>query len=352
MRPRTTVRAAMAATATAVATIAFAATGGAPAYAAAGTAPANSTLLPGHVFAPYWESYNGDNAATLSQQSGAKFLSAAFIQTASSGSCTAYWDGSTSMPIAQSTFGSEFSQIQSSGGNVIPSFGGYTADTTNTDIADSCTSVSSIAKVYENTITTYNVPRIDLDVEANSLTNTAGWTRRNQAVKMAEAWGRSTGHHVNFSFTMPVTPNGLTSGEDQILQNAVADGDHFILNIMTFDYYTGQTYEMAQQTETAAQGAFSELQSLYPSKTASQIWHMLGVTEMVGIDDFGAPETFTEADATTVLNWAKSKGIDMISFWAIERDNGGCPGVKGAGTCSGIVQPTWYFSQHFEPFTS
>jgi hypothetical protein len=27
------------------------------------------------------------------------------------------------------------------------------------------------------------------------------------------------------------------------------------------------------------------------------------------------------------------------------------PGTKGAGTCSGIKQPTWYFSHTFEPFT-
>jgi hypothetical protein len=29
----------------------------------------------------------------------------------------------------------------------------------------------------------------------------------------------------------------------------------------------------------------------------------------------------------------------------------GCPGTKGAGTCSGIKQPTWYFSHTFEPFS-
>jgi hypothetical protein len=41
----------------------------------------------------------------------------------------------------------------------------------------------------------------------------------------------------------------------------------------------------------------------------------------------------------------------MLSFWALQRDNGGCPGTKGAGTCSGLTQPTWYFSHTLEPFT-
>ena len=57
------------------------------------------------------------------------------------------------------------------------------------------------------------------------------------------------------------------------------------------------------------------------------------------------------ADAVAVLLWADRMGIGTLSFWALQRDNGGCPGTKGAGTCSGIMQPTWYFSHVFELFT-
>jgi hypothetical protein len=78
---------------------------------------------------------------------------------------------------------------------------------------------------------------------------------------------------------------------------------------------------------------------------------MIGVTEMPGIDDFGPDETFTQADAATIAHWAWRTGIGTLSFWALQRDNGGCPGTKGAGTCSGLAQPTWYFSHLFEPFT-
>jgi hypothetical protein len=77
---------------------------------------------------------------------------------------------------------------------------------------------------------------------------------------------------------------------------------------------------------------------------------MIGITEMPGIDDFGPDETFTQADAISVLNWAQTRGIGFLSFWALQRDNGGCPGTKGAGTCSGLDQPTWYFSHVFEHF--
>ncbi len=312
-----------------------------------------NTPLPAHVFAPYWEAYSGDDPLAESQASGDKYLTAAFLQTASAGSCTAYWNGSSSQPIASSTWGSDFSTIQSNGGNIIPSFGGYAADHDGTDIADSCTNVSSIAAAYESVITTYNVSRIDLDIEDNSLTNTAGYTRRNEAVAQVESWAAANNRSIQFSYTMPVTPTGLTSGEISILQNAKTEGATVsLVNIMTFDYYTGQTYEMASATESAAQALYSELQSLNPGDTSAQLWGLIGITEMNGIDDYGSAETFTEADATTVLNWAEQQGVSTLSFWALERDNGGCVGTGGQDSCSGIAQPTWYFSNTFAPFTS
>jgi chitinase len=53
-----------------------------------------------------------------------------------------------------------------------------------------------------------------------------------------------------------------------------------------------------------------------------------------------------------VENWAVSKGIAEISFWALQRDNGNCVGTGGQDNCSGVAQSTWQFSHAFEPFTS
>jgi hypothetical protein len=346
------------ATATAtVVTLGLAATGASAAPTAAGRLDHGSypyaRPLPYRVFAPYYEMYDtSTDLATLSQQSGARYLSLAFLQTATAGSCTAYWDGDTSEPIAAASYGSDIAAIQRAGGNVIPSFGGYSADTTDTDIADSCTSVPAIAQVYESLITTYNVPRIDLDVEADSLTNTAGINRRNEAIAMTEAWAAAHHRRIQFSYTLPTFPTGLTSSGLAVLQNAVADGAKIsTVNLLTFDYYLGTQQDMVADTETAAAGLYSQLQSLYPQATSRQLWHMIGITEMPGIDDYGPDETFSTADAVTILQWAQQQGIGLISFWALQRDNGGCPGTKGAGTCSGVAQPEWYFSHVFEHFT-
>jgi hypothetical protein len=309
--------------------------------------------LPQHVFAPYFETYDTSaGPAALAQQSGARFLSLAFVETAQSGSCTAYWNGDTSEPISQASFGADIAAIQASGGNVIPSFGGYTADTTGTELADSCSSVSSIAQVYESLITTYNVPRIDLDIEGTSLSDTAGINRRNEAVAETEAWAAAHGRSIQFSYTLPTFPTGLPAAELAVLQNAVADGAKITtVNLLTFDYYIGTEQNMLTDTESAASALVGQLQTLYPGESSRQLWQMVGITEMPGIDDFGPDETFTKAQALAILLWADRMGIGTLSFWALQRDNGGCPGTNGAGTCSGITQPTWFFSHVFELFT-
>jgi hypothetical protein len=120
---------------------------------------------------------------------------------------------------------------------------------------------------------------------------------------------------------------------------------------MTFDYYDGATHHMATDTETAASGLHDQLAALHPNLSDSQLWNMVGVTEMPGVDDYGPAETFTTADAPTVYDWAVARGINTLSFWALQRDNGGCPGSGASDTCSGIAQDTWYFTHTFAPFT-
>ncbi len=350
MRRFTPIWTGLAATAAAVVTLGFAASG---ASAAVGSGPARP--LPYRVFAPYFETYDltAGGLAAQSRESGAKFLSLAFLQTATAGSCTADWDGDPTQPIGYASFGRDIAAIQARGGNVIPSFGGYTADTTNTELADSCTSVPAIAAVYESLITTYHVSRIDLDVEADSVTNTAGINRRNEAIALTEAWAAAHHRQIQFSYTLPTFPTGLPPAELAVLQNAVADGARIsTVNLLTFDYYIGTAQDMLADTETAAAGLVSQLQTLYPDAAARQLWHMVGVTEMPGIDDYGTDETFTTADAPALLHWAERQGIGTLSFWALQRDNGSCPGTKGAGACSGVSQPDWYFSHVFESFSS
>ncbi|MEU5216844.1 glycosyl hydrolase family 18 protein [Streptomyces sp. NPDC020807] len=345
MRRVRSLRSALTAALTAVAALGLTAVAAAPSQAA--------SPLPEHVFAPYFEAWTGESPAALSAQSGAKHLTMAFLQTAAKGSCTAYWNGDPGMPVAPATFGADIATMQSRGGDVIPSFGGYAADTTGTEIADSCTDVNQIAAVYQKVITTYDVTRLDMDIEVDSLDNTAGIDRRNKAIKVLQDWAAANGRTIQISYTLPTTTRGLAASGLAVLKNAVANGAKVdVVNLMTFDYYDNAVHDMAADTKTAAQGLHDQLAQLYPAKTPAQLWAMVGVTEMIGVDDFGPAETFTLANARTVYDWAVSKGINTLSFWALQRDNGACPGGAAANHCSGIEQNTWDFSRIFSPFTS
>jgi Glycosyl hydrolases family 18 len=308
--------------------------------------------LPAHIFAPYFEGYTTDDPAVLAAASGDKYLTLAFIQTPTPGSCAIDWNGNTATPIAYSTYGKSIAEIRAHGGDVIPSFGGAAADYNGMEIADSCTDVATIAADYEQVITTYNVSRLDFDVEGNSQSNEAGIDRRNEAIALVEQWAACHHRTIQFVYTIGTNVSGLDVPDGEyVLQSAVAHHARIdIVNIMTFDYYDGQPHEMAKDTVTAATNVVGQLKTIYTHKSTEQLWHMLGITEMVGIDDYGPPEVFTTADATSVKSWATKTGIAELSFWALERDNGGCVGTAGADDCSGVAQTTWQFSHEFESF--
>jgi hypothetical protein len=309
--------------------------------------------LPAHLYAPYFETWTTDQITTVAQQSGARYFTLAFLQTPRKGSCTATWDGDATQPVSAGKYLSDIASLRGLGGDVIPSFGGYSADHSGTELADSCSDVGQIAAAFELVITTYNVTRLDLDVESNSLSNTAGIDRRNKALKQVEDWAAANGRTVQVQYTLPVEPAGLESDGLAVLQNAAANGTRVdVVNIMTFDYYDGVTTDMGAAAISAAQGLHAQLASLYPGKTSAQLWAMEGNTILPGIDDYPKKTEVTYlTDAQRLLDFAGTNGISTLSIWAIQRDNGGCPGSRDKNNCSGIVQNTWDFTHLLKAYT-
>jgi len=316
-----------------------------------------ATPLPAHVYAPYYETYLAPTTASIAataQQSGARYLTLAFLQSTGKNSCALDWNGNSAQPLNYYT--ADIASLRAAGGDVIPSFGGYSADQGGTEIADSCTNVSQIAADYESVITTLGVTRLDMDVEAKSLNNTAGVNRRNQAIAMTEAWAASQGIPLQIQYTLPVEQYGLDPNGEAVLQNAVTDHATVTsVNIMVFDYYiAGEgTVNMGQAAINAANNTHTQLAGIYPTLTSTQIWATEAMTMLPGIDDYPKKTEVTHlADAQAMLSFAQANGMNLLSIWAIQRDNGGCPGTRDSNTCSGITQNTWDFSHLLEPFTS
>jgi len=282
-----------------------------------------------------------------------KYLTLAFLQTSTAGSCRLDWNGDPKQGIAGGRYRSQIAELRSAGGDVIVSFGGFSADSTRTELADSCGSINHIVADYENLVTLYGVSRLDFDIEAKSLTYTLGINRRDRAITELEAWASANHYPLQVSFTMPATAAGLVGTGVKVLQNAIANHTRVdVVNIMTFDYYNGTT-KMGAAAISAAQGLHAQLAELYPTKSSRQLYAMEGITMMPGIDDNpNLAEVTSLANVSRVFAWAKSHGVDTLSIWAIQRDNGGCPGTNGSNRCSGISQSKWAFSHILEPFTS
>ena len=332
--------------------VAFAATeGGAPPPAATAAAAAG----PQHVYAPYFETWTPQSLVRVARSSGTHHLTLAFIQTPKPGSCTPTWNGDRSQPVTGARYRHQIAILRRRlGGDVIPSFGGYSADHALTEIADSCHSVKRLAAAYESVIRSLGTTRLDMDVEDRSLDNSAGIDRRNRALARVERWARQHGRPLQIQYTLPVEPSGLEANGLAVLRDAIRRGTAVsVVNIMTFDYYDGTTTHMGSAAIHALRRLHGQLHRLYPHRASRRLWAMEGTTIMAGIDDYPRKTEVTRLDdAVRLVRFARGHGMPLLSMWSIQRDNGGCPGTLGDDSCSGIVQSRWAFSHRLERFTN
>jgi len=317
---------------------------------------AAAAALPTHVFSPYFETWTTDSLTTIAQQSGARYFTLAFLETLSKTSCTLAWDGDKARTLTANpvSYASDIASLRALGGDVIPSFGGWSADQGGTEIGDSCKDVNTIAAAYEQVITTYDVSRLDMDIEGRSLTKPDGIDRRNKAIKLVQDWAASpaVNRPLTISYTIPTSRTGLPANELSVIQNAWANGVRLdIVQPMVFDYYDHQSTDMGDSAITAVQGLHTQLMQL-TGWTSAVAWTHIGATIMNGLDDQPKKqEVTTVQDAQQLLAFAQANGMTVLSMWAIQRDNGGCPGNTGANDCSGIVQNTWDFTHVLNAFT-
>jgi hypothetical protein len=331
--------------------VAFAATeGGAPPQAA--TAAATTGLQ--RLYAPYFETWTSQSLVRVARRSGTHHLTLAFIQAAKRGSCIPTWNGDPSQPVSGGRYRHQLAVLRHRlGGDVIPSFGGYSADHALTEIADSCHSVRRLTAAYETVIRVLGATRLDMDVEDRSLDNPAGIDRRNRALARVERWARRHGRRLAIQYTLPVEPSGLESNGLAVLRDAVRRGTAVgVVNIMTFDYYDGTTTDMGGAAVHALRRLHAQLHRLYPARSSRRLWSMEGTTIMAGIDDYPKKTEVTHPDdAVRLVRFARARGMTLLSMWSIQRDNGACPGTLGDDSCSGIVQKPWAFSHRLERFS-
>jgi hypothetical protein len=194
-----------------------------------------------------------------------------------------------------------------------------------------------------------------MDVEGKTLNNHAGMARRSAAMRLLQEWAAQHHRTVQIVLTLGVEPSGLPSDCLAVLRSAVAHGVRVTaVNSMAFDYFNKKTRsDMAAEAISALKGVHKQLTRLYRGASAGRLWRMEGVTLLPGIDDFPKKTEVTHiSDTRKVLAFARAHRLSLVSIWAIQRDNGRCPGIIDSNSCSGIQQLKWSFSHLLEGYTS
>ncbi|MBS2961453.1 ricin-type beta-trefoil lectin domain protein [Actinocrinis puniceicyclus] len=271
-----------------------------------GAAEAAGASLPAHFAAPYLQVSTGDVGDMSADMSatGLKYYTLAFLIPQSG--CTPMWeDGNYSL----GTFNSQISSLQAAGGQVIVSSGGASGG----ELAQTCTSVSSLTAAYANIVNTTGATRLDFDIEGSTLSDTAATSRRDQALAALQRQNPA----VQVDFTLGVAPGGLPTGSGSqyaLLQDAQSNGVNVsIVNIMTMDFYDGQP--VLGDAESAARNTAGQLAGLYGIST-SAAYAKMGLTPIAGTNDDGA--YFSQSDAQSLESFAASNGVAELAFWEVD----------------------------------
>jgi hypothetical protein len=298
-------------------------------------------------FAPYVDmTLSEDSLAAMMSASGVRDLSLAFI--VSGRPCEASWGGYYG--IGAPAIKDRIDALQAAGGEAIVSFGGAI----NQDLSRTCTSIAALADQYRAVIDEYGIRDLDFDIEGADQTDAASLERRFKAIAQIQAEGRAAGKPVTISLTLPTTTNGLTAAGLGVVRAAIADGvDINVVNVMAMDYYDPSldySGRMGDYAISAATGLHDQLATLYPDRGDAQVWGMVGVTPMIGIND-DPQEIFTTADAAKLTAFANEKGFGRLAMWSINRD-ATCPAPTQwtSNTCSGVPDADWAFSDTFGRF--
>ncbi|HEX4789425.1 MAG TPA: cellulose binding domain-containing protein [Actinospica sp.] len=293
-------------------------------------------------FSPYTDLslYPLYNLSAQASTEGTKYFNLAFVTAGSN--CTPEWGGVTA--INDSSISGDIASLRAAGGDVRVSFGGEAG----TELAQSCTSASSLAAAYQSVVKQYSLTEIDFDVEGAAIADTNSINLRNQAIATLEQ--EDPGLQV--SYTLPVLPSGLTSEGVAVLANAKADGAGIAaVNVMAMDYGSSFPGDMATLAEQAATATMKQVQSVWTNLSTAQAYAKIAVTPMIGVNDDSA-ETFTVADASSLASFAKTNGLAWLAMWSATRDSECSGGAQtfASATCSSVVQSAGAFGQALSAF--
>ncbi|MBF4571167.1 glycosyl hydrolase family 18 [Herbiconiux sp. VKM Ac-1786] len=275
-----------------------------------------------------------------------------FIVAASPTDCTPSWGAAYSLDAAAEDLDMErrIARLRQLGGDVVVSFGGAI----NAELATACSSVEDLTEAYGSVVDRYSLSTIDLDVEADDLTDSVAGERRATAIAALQAERAKGGHDLAVWVTLPTMPTGLTADGTHLVDQMLAAGvDLAGVNVMTMDYGIDLgTETMGDAAVDALNAVHGQLSHAYSAAgeepTDATLWSKLGATPMIGQNDVPG-EVFTLDDAHRLNEFAQQQQLGRLSAWSLNRDRSCGPNyldtITVSNLCSGVEQGDETFAE-------
>jgi hypothetical protein len=235
--------------------------------------------------------------------------------------------------------------LRAIGGDVSVAFG-------EKDLARVCPTAARLQAQYRLAVETYSLTHLDFDIEGDNLVNMRVNRLRNRAIAGLQRQQTLSAGHLTISYTLPAGIGGLTLMDMNLLKDAIRSGvDLTTINIMTMNYFNRDApgQKMAQNAIRTASHVFRQLHLLYPARTAAQLWAMLGITPMIGVNN-DRQEIFTLQDVHALLAFASQRHLTRLAFWSIQRDERCARGEVAPHHCSGVSQRPYQYARTFATF--
>ena len=313
---------------------------------------------PKQFYAPYVDfTLNSiPDLASLAQSKNITHYTLAFVVSKDANTCIPTWGTAYSMGDYNQY--SKIKALREAGGDVMVSIGGAN----NSPLAASCKTVADLQQHYYDIVDNLNLKVLDFDIEGTWVADHESIQRRNQAVKAVQEQWKKEGRDIAVWYTLPILPTGLTQEGIYVLQDAKAKGVELAgVNVMTMDYGNSVCQSDGKEGQdihskcatSAVDNLYTQVKAIWPEKSSSEVYAMLGTTPMIGYNDVQG-EVFYLSDAHRVYEHAKQHKIGMIGAWSMMRDR---PGVEKqvSPEHSGMTAdqvPAYGYSDVFSPFAT
>ena len=310
-------------------------------------------------FAPYVDMalWPVPDLSAIAASRGTSLLTLGFLQASGSGQLG--WGGLDALAISPSNANEQAQAIRASiqafqqaGGDVMISLGGMNGSSLAQVGARNGMSASTLAARYAEVVSQFQLNRLDFDIEGAALADDPATALHSQALALLQ----QQNPQLEVWYTLPVLPTGLTADGLDVVRTALAAGVKLDgVNVMAMDYGESaaptsgpNAKSMGAYAIAAAEATKGQLDALFAQFGQGFSWNMVGVTPMIGVNDVTS-EVFTLADAQLLEDFARSKGLGMLSMWSIARDNPGSLGSASA-TASGLDASAGSFSAIFNDY--